>query len=158
MLGLFDRPAPEDEIAALRASPAIENLTDALAGLWQTAWNEAVTTLRDVGLLAAGAETEGAEWLDAHPPIRQDLGEQRRQDHAEAWREGHRRLYEHLKGKAKSLPDTIEEMAPLYAAVLHGCRAGKGQEAFDEVYTARIQRRDKTFSHFKHYNKDKLGA
>ena len=32
MIGLFDRPAEEDEIAALRAEPAIAGLTDALAG------------------------------------------------------------------------------------------------------------------------------
>ncbi len=43
MLGLFDRPASEDEIAALRAARVVPGLTDALAGLSQGAWNEAVT-------------------------------------------------------------------------------------------------------------------
>ena len=32
------------------------------------------------------------------------------------------------------MPDTLEAMAPLYAAVAHGCPAGKHQEALVEVY------------------------
>ena len=125
LLGLFDRPAPEDEIAALRAPPPVAGLTDTLAGLTEGAWNEAVTALRDVGLLARGAETEEADGLDAHPLVREHYGEQLRREQPEAWREGHRRLYEHLKEKAKPLPENVEEMAPLYAAVVHGCRAGE---------------------------------
>src|SRR5262249_29789837 len=73
MLGLFDRPAPEDEIAALRGEPAVAGLTDALSGLRRDAWNEAVTALRDVGLLSGGAETEDGERLDAHPLVREHL-------------------------------------------------------------------------------------
>ena len=152
MLGLFDRPAPKDEIAAVRKAPAIEGLTDALEGLPRDAWNEAVTALRDVGLLAGGSETEEAERLDAHPLVREHFGEQLRREQPEAWREGHRRLYEHLKGKAKERPETVEEMAPLYAAVVHGCLAGKNQEARYEVWRKRILRGEEAF------NIRKLGA
>jgi tetratricopeptide (TPR) repeat protein len=146
MLGLFDRPADEDEIAAVREAPAIEGLTDALERLPRDAWNEAVTALRDVGLLAGGSETEEAERLDAHPLVREHFGEQLRREKPEAWREGHRRLYVYLKGKAKPRPETIEEMAPLYAAVVHGCLAGKNQEALDEVWWERIRRKNEGFS------------
>jgi tetratricopeptide (TPR) repeat protein len=146
MLGLFDRPAPQDEIAVLRAEPAIAGLTDALGGLRRDAWNEAVTALRDVGLLSGGAETEDGERLDAHPLVREHFGEQLRREQPEAWREGHRRLFEHLKGKAEPLPNTIEEMAPLYAAVVHGCLAGKNQDAYQDVYRRRIRRGNEFFS------------
>jgi tetratricopeptide (TPR) repeat protein len=145
MLGLFDRPAPEDEIAVLRAEPVIPGLTDALAGLTQSAWNEAVTALRDVRLLAE-SDMEETERLDAHPLVREYFGEQLWREQPEAWREGHRRLYEHLKEKAKPLPDTIEEMAPLYAAVVHGCLAGLNREAEREVYRKRIRRGNEYFS------------
>jgi tetratricopeptide (TPR) repeat protein len=37
-------------------------------------------------------------------------------------------------------------MAPLYAAVAHGCAAGRHQEALDEVYWGRITRGDEFFS------------
>jgi ATP/maltotriose-dependent transcriptional regulator MalT len=43
-------------------------------------------------------------------------------------------------------------MGPLYAAVVHGCRAGRNQEALDEVYKKRIQRGN------EHFNPKKLGA
>jgi nucleoside phosphorylase len=146
MLGLFDRPAPEDEIAALRAKPSIAGMTELLDGLSESAWNEAITTLRDVGLLAAGSEIEDADELDAHPLVREHFGEQLRHEHADAWQEGHRRLYEHLKKKAKPLPETLEEMAPLYAAVVHGCLAGEAQTALAEVFVARVRRQEEAFS------------
>jgi tetratricopeptide (TPR) repeat protein len=90
--------------------------------------------------------------LDAHPLVREHFGEQLRKEQPDAWREGHRRLYEHLKASAKELPETIEEMRPLYAAVVHGCLAGMNQEALDSVYWKRIQRGDESF------NSRKLGA
>jgi nucleoside phosphorylase/tetratricopeptide (TPR) repeat protein len=141
MIGLFDRPAEEDEIAALRAEPVVRGLTDALAGAGGPAWSKAVAKLRRVGLLA-----EQGKKLDTHPLVREHYGEQLRREQPEAWREGHRRLYEHLKKKAKPLPETVEEMAPLYAAVVHGCQAGKSQEALDEVLWTRIQREKDGFS------------
>jgi len=46
----------------------------------------------------------------------------------------------------KPRPDTVEEMQPLYEAVYHGCRAGRWQQAWDEVYVARIQRGNEAYS------------
>ena len=63
--------------------------------------------------------------LDAHPLVREHFGQRLREQHPDAWREGHSRLYEHLRDTAEDLPETIEDMAPLYAAVAHGCRAGR---------------------------------
>jgi tetratricopeptide (TPR) repeat protein len=146
MLGLFDAPALEDEIFALRASPPIVGMTDLLDGLSESAWNETITTLRDVGLLATASDTKDADELDAHPLVREHFSEQLHNEHPEAWQEGHLRLYEHLKKKAKPLPETIEEMAPLYAAVIHGCLAGKNHEARNEVLRHRIWRGGEAFS------------
>ena len=104
MLGLFDRPADEGEIAALRAEPMVPGLTDEVVGIGVKDWNRAVAKLRRVGLVAA---TEGAQdrRLDAHPLVREHFGDEVRQKQAEAWREGHRRLYEHLKEMAKELSE-----------------------------------------------------
>jgi tetratricopeptide (TPR) repeat protein len=84
--------------------------------------------------------------LDAHPLVREHFGAQLRQEHPDAWREGNDRLYEHLKAAVPERPNTLEAMMPLYAAVAHGCRAGRHQEALDEVYWGRITRRDEFFS------------
>ena len=69
-----------------------------------------------------------------------------------AWKEAHSRLYEHYKDTAEELPGTVEKMAPLYAAVAHGCQAGRHQEALDDVFWGRIQRGREAFS------SKKLGA
>src|SRR5262249_10327666 len=60
--------------------------------------------------------------------------------------EAYRRLYAYYTTQAKDLPDAIEEMAPLYAAVVHGCQAGRYQEVYDTVYRKRIHRWNEVFS------------
>ena len=136
LMGLFDRPAEGGAIRALLAEPAIAGLTEALVGLPHDDWQYAVADLREVRLLDADDEAD-PDALDAHPLVREHFGEQLRQTNAAAWREAHGRLYEYYKGRAPELPDTLEAMAPLYAAVAHGCAAGRHQEALDEVYWRR---------------------
>lgn len=145
LMGFFDRPATKDEMDALRALPWIEGLTDGLEGVLESDWNEAVTTLRDVGLMSV-AKFEHDETLDAHPLVRQHFGELLEQDNLDAYREGHRRLYEFLQRKAPPFPDTLADMEPLYNAVVHGCLAGRNQEALDEVWEKRILRGEEQFS------------
>jgi len=145
MLGLFDRPARAEELVALRAAPTIPNLTEHIQPLSEAGWLRLVDKLRQVRLIAPQSRHQ-PEALDAHPLVREHFGQQLRGEYPEAWREGHNRLYEHLKAAAKEYPDTIEEMMPLYAAVAHGCQAGRHQEALDEVYWRRILRGEKHFS------------
>jgi hypothetical protein len=126
LLGLFDRPADGDAIVALRAEPVIPELNESLVGLAEDDWQWTLSNLHDCGLLADPAV------LDAHPLVRSYFGDQLAERHPVAWTAGQTRLYEHFKDAAPELPDTLEEMMPLYAAVVHGCRAGKHQEAYDE--------------------------
>ncbi len=144
MLGLFDRPADTGSIDALRAEPAIPDLTDHINGLGEVEWLRLLYELRRVKLIAPGSE-HNPDVLDAHPLVREHFGRQLQGQYPDAWWEGNNRLYEHLKATAKELPNTIEEMAPLFAAVTHGCQAGRHQEALDEVYWPLISRRDEQF-------------
>lgn len=145
MLGLFDRPAKAEEIAALRAAPPIPDLTEHIQGLSEADWLRLLGKLRGANLIAPESRHR-PDMLDAHPLVREHFGQQLRQEHPDAWREGNDRLYEHLKATAKQYPDTIEEMAPLYAAVAHGCQAGRHQEALYEVFWRRIRREREAFS------------
>jgi tetratricopeptide (TPR) repeat protein len=145
LLGLFDRPAEAGALKALRAAPPIPGLTEPLVDLSDEDWRLAAGTLREHSLLAA-ADTEEADTLDAHPLVRACFAEELESHHLAAWQEGNRRLYEHLRQAAPDLPDTLEAMQPLYAAIVHGCRAGRQQEAMDEVYYRRILRGDEHFS------------
>jgi len=143
--GLFDRPATQDEIDALRAEPAIPGLTDELVGLGDAGWNFARANLCDHGLLDPTADETT---LDAHPLIREYFAEQLEGTKASedssfilppsSFREAHRRLYEHLKQSVREeLPDNLNDMMPLYHAVAHGCKAGLYKETYD-LYIERI--------------------
>ena len=132
MVGLFDRPASGDCLAALRAAPAIAGLTDPIVGVDEGAWQRAVGRLREVRLLAP-PDPAAPEALDAHPLVREWFGERLRQTNEAAWKAAHGRLYEHLRDTTKEGDTpTLEDLAPLYQAIAHGCRAGRHQEALDE--------------------------
>lgn len=123
-----------------------------MQGLAHKDWQYAVENLRAARLLSERDPHE-PDTLDCHPLLREHFGDRLREGNPQAWREAHSRLYEYYKKSCgKELPDTIEEMAPLYAAVAHGCQAGRHQEALAEVYRLRIQRGNAFF------NKRKLGA
>jgi hypothetical protein len=138
LLGLFDRPASPKALAALRAEPVIPRLTDSLSGAIEEDWQLAVSALREHGLLLP-ADPKQPATLDAHPMVRVYFQEDLETNYPEAWQVGNLRLYEHLQTEAPHLPDSLEAMEPLFSAVLHGCRAGRQQAAF-EVYRRRIQR------------------
>jgi tetratricopeptide (TPR) repeat protein len=151
LLGFFDRPADAASIEALRAKPVIKGLTENLVGVSREDWRIAVTTLRDHGLLTE-ADPREPDTLDAHPLVRAHFAGALAEGEEKSWVEGNLRLYEHLCRAAPDLPETLEEMQPLYAAILHGCRAGRQQEVMIQLYWRRIQRGDEAF------NAKKLGA
>jgi tetratricopeptide (TPR) repeat protein len=72
--------------------------------------------------------------------VREYFGRRLREQHPEAWRAAHRRLYEHLCTTTEDKPQPkLEDLQPLYQAVAHGCQAGMQQEAL-EVFDNRINR------------------
>jgi tetratricopeptide (TPR) repeat protein len=159
ILGLFDRPAEAGAIEALRAGPVIAGLTDELAGLSGADWRYALDSLRRARLLVVDQPPEGLEpsggyppagasedTLDCHPLVREHFGERLQAEHPNAWRQAHSRLYEYYRDQALELPDTLAEMTPLFAAVVHGCQAGRHQEVLDEVYWPRISRGEEAYS------------
>ncbi len=178
LLGYFDRPAAPDLLAALRAAPPIAGLTEALfeetpaqprPGLlrWlrprkpsprpipDADWTTTLANLADCGLVERDPARPGSGALDAHPLVREVLAAALAQRAPEAWREGHRRLYERLKAAAPHRPEGLDGLQPLYQAVAHGCRAGLWQEACDEVYHDRILRGT---GNDGFYSTQKLGA
>ena len=133
-VGLFDRPASGDCLKALRAKPAIAGLTDALVDLSDEQWRRNVERLRDVRLLAP-RDPSDPEALDAHPLVREWFGDRLRATNEAAWKAAHSRLYDHLRDTThEGETPTLADLAPLYHAIAHGCRAGRQQEALDEVY------------------------
>nr|VFK51865.1 MAG: AAA ATPase domain-containing protein [Candidatus Kentron sp. TUN] len=145
LLSFFDRPAPDDALAALRRAPAIPGLTDSLVDITQEDWNIALESLRDLGLVSGQ--------MDTHPLVRAYFAEQL--GGTSAWKDGHRRLYEHLTQSSPHQPHTLEGLQPLYQAVAHGCQAGLHEKACADVYRDRILRGT---GHGGFYSTKTLGA
>jgi hypothetical protein len=152
LLGFFDRPATPENLAALRAAPAITGLTEALIELKPTRWNATLKRLQDLRLLEHDPSTAR---LDAHPLLREYFAATLSKHQPEAWQEGHRRLYQQLKDSVPYHPEGLTGLQPLYQSVVHGCRAGLYQQALDEVYFGRILRGSGPDGN---YSANKLGA
>jgi tetratricopeptide (TPR) repeat protein len=151
IMGLFDRPAPSGAIEALKAKPAIEGLTTEVQKLSNEDWQYAVNNLRTARLLAP-EDKNSPDTLDAHPLVREHFGEKLTNSNPAAWKEAHSRLYQYYKNsQPKEYPETLEGMTPLFAAVAHGCQAGRHQEAMNEIFYKRIDRGEAFVAH-------KLGA
>jgi len=150
LLGLFSRPAPQAALDDLMKPPVISGLTDHLSRCRESDWLRLLQKLRDFKLIARESKHR-PDVIDCHPLIREHFGHKLREKAPGAWRLAHERLYEYYKNLpqklyGKELPDTLEEMEPLFAAVAHGCQAGKHQEALYDVYWDRIRRRNEAYS------------
>ncbi len=157
IIGLFYRPTSADLLNALRKNPVIHGLTDAIVGMDDAAWKHAVNSLREARLLSPQDESASGA-LDAHPLVREWFGESLRKNNEKAWRAAHSRLFEHLRDTTQEGDrPTLEDLAPLYQAIAHGCRAGRYQEALAEVYKNRICRRLPDGA-LEFYSSKKLGA
>ena len=151
MLGLFDRPATAEALADLKAPPAIPDLTDSLTRLGRVEWARVISRLRRARLLSQ-PDPKKPDSLDTHPLVREYFGEQLRRQFPLAWREGNNRLYMHFTTQARELPSSVEEMEPLFQAIVFGCNAGRETDALHDIYFARIMRGQEM------YAANKLGA
>jgi tetratricopeptide (TPR) repeat protein len=136
LLGLFDRPAPADCLAALRGGEPIPGLTEEWTGTRATDWNIALSRLQEINLVSVGEE--GA--VDCHPLLREYFAMRLKEKHPDAFRAGHSRLFDHLCASTEHRPETLAGLQPLYQAVTHGCLAGRQQEAREKVHRDRILR------------------
>ena len=149
LLGFFEHLASRESLRALRAAPAIPNLTRPLVNLKPELWKATLRRLDECGLAYFDADTGS---LDAHPLVREYLAEALRTKLPDAWREGHRRIYEQLKASVPHHPEGLAGLQPLYQAVAHGCLAGLQQTVCNEVYWGRVCRGKEA------YATKKLGA
>jgi tetratricopeptide (TPR) repeat protein len=138
LVGLFDRPADEAAVAALRRAPAIPRLTDVLVDAGDDDWRVALRPLREAGLLAPESPQQPGT-LDAHPLVRAHFGELLRREQPEAWRAAHARLYEHYLAGAPEVAWNVAGFGRMVDTVLHGCHAGRHAEVYREVYRRRIR-------------------
>ncbi len=141
LLGLFDRPVDAAVLQELFQSQ-IPNLT---ADIDLKTWETATKNLRDKHRLLV-VNNDNPDQLDCHPLLREYLGQQLRESQPDAWTQAHALLFKYYNAlPEKELPDTLEEMQPLFNAVAHGCAAGLHQQALHEVFNPRIRRKNQNY-------------
>ncbi|MFI0400008.1 MAG: SEFIR domain-containing protein [Thiolinea sp.] len=145
LLGLFDHPIETDVLQVLWQAQ-VPNLT---AGIPEKAWKVAIRDLREKHRMLSAHEIR-PDLLDCHPLIREYFGGQLQAQQPQVWQQAHGRLYEYYKALpeklyGKFLPDTLEEMQPLFSAVAHGCKASLHQKTMDEILWHRIRRKDELY-------------
>ncbi len=145
MMGLFDQAADAGAIDVLRKGAAIPGLTERLQAISEEEWQLALANLQAARLLAV-PDSANMGTLDCHPLVREHFREQFKTSNPVGWREAHGRLYEYYKSATVELPDTLEDMSPLFAAMRHGCMAGRHREAVRDVGWPRICRGPQFFS------------
>ena len=74
--------------------------------------------------LLSKANPKDPHELDAHPVVRAFFAGRLEETAPEAAKAAHEILYRHYAAAAPDLPDTLDEMQPLFHAVQHGVKAG----------------------------------
>lgn len=136
LFGLLDRPLDSQTQAALLAPPAIPELNELLVGLNESKLNSIVLRLRRKGILLPRSEHTPHE-IDAHPIVRQHLDITLQRRSMGAWKQGRSRICSHLLQSSPRLPETWDQMAPIYAAIPHGVAAGRAREMV-QIYKDRV--------------------
>ena len=170
LLGLFDRPADGPALDALLARH-IPWLTDELffEQIHKSEWmglrkrsevreltprergqriRFAKERLRKLRLLSEVNPKDTLE-LDAHPVVRAFFAGRLQETAPKPAKAAHDILYRHYEAAAPDLPDTLDQMQPLFYAVQHGVRAGRAEEVWESVFWRRINRRGKQHLTFR---------
>ena len=143
LLGLFDRPAPLDLLTELLRYETMDGLNDAFVGI---DFEEAVDELREIKLVV-GSSRMAEEVVDTHPLIREYFTQVLQQENKAAWNSAHKHLFDYLRHSVHAAqPDRIEQLDPLFQAVIHGCKAVLHQAALHDVYLPRIMRGEQYFA------------
>ncbi|MCK5902984.1 MAG: hypothetical protein KAG28_07530 [Cocleimonas sp.] len=149
LMGLFDYPVSKDAIRHLRQAK-IPQLTDQLEN--HSDWVYALDGLRQQRIVNDD-NPKYPNTIAAHPLVRKYFAKRLKQQAPKAWQQAHQTLYHYYKDLPETqASDTVEQMQPLFSAIAHGCAAGMYQQALEEIYWPRIQRKG------DNYLCNKLGA
>ena len=140
LYGLFDGPVSYDLLRVILEPPEIPDLTEGLFELPRARLNQLVHQLQKCSLIYASSSASSDDVVvDLHPLVREYFSIRLKEECLTSFEKAHGRLFEHFRNVSQnSLPDS-EDITPLYRAVIHGCQAGRHQEARD-AYVYRIQR------------------
>jgi hypothetical protein len=135
----FDRPADWDAVMfVINSKEGAAALTVPWLHLNADNWQDVFENLVAANLVLPS----GGGQIALHPNVQFCVYEDFRKGMPEACAEVHRRLYSYFVAvPKKELPDSVEEMEPLFRACWHGCNAGDFQRTFTEIAYNKISRK-----------------
>ncbi len=150
LMGLFDRPAPAEALEALHLEEIFQKL-EVDSEVSEAGWKYAVRNLRRLSLLAQADDFE-PDSLDCHPLIREYFSDAFKSSRPEIWTAAHHKLFDYYRSRpTEHRPESLPQLEPLFAAVMHGCEAGLYRRALDDIFLDRI-------NHNQSYSTKVIGA
>ncbi len=128
MLGLFDRPAEQDEVdGVLSADPGSPLFADFGRQSWVRKC-AVLERLRSLRVLTANNSLRPST-IDSHPIVRDHFGGRLEKSQPDLWREGHRRIAAHLEERSAHADGRLLRTQLVLESVAHACRAHDYQHA-----------------------------
>lgn len=146
---LFERPAPWGALRALQDANPIPGLTSALHKADIARIRKSLARISLWRLASCDLALDAPE-IAMHPALAQRF---RSMLDPDASRLAHSVLFDWYRSLPESeQPDSLEQLEPLYRAIVHGCKAGRYLSAYQHVYLERILRGS------VYYTQNQLGA
>jgi tetratricopeptide (TPR) repeat protein/transcriptional regulator with XRE-family HTH domain len=129
IVSLFDRAVNLKDVRRFADIANIPLLTERSRDFGHEDWRYCIAFLKEANLISAHI-VEGDLVLDCHPIVRDFVANHLENSSRDDWVESHSVIFEMLQKSAESDPDSMQELEPLFRAVIHGAQACRYEEAF----------------------------
>ena len=149
LISMFDRTVHLDDIKALVDSNQIDGLTSNLRDLLAAKWSYSLKQLEDANLISV-RDYKNHTSIDCHPIVRDFVADYLKKENPRLWTEGNEAIFYMLQESAVANPSSMNELEPLFRAVIHGAQAGKYEESF-RLYFEKIKKGYTMLTEGSHY-------
>jgi tetratricopeptide (TPR) repeat protein/transcriptional regulator with XRE-family HTH domain len=144
IVSLFDRAVNLKDVRQFAATANIPLLTEQSRDFGHEDWRYCIAFLKEANLISAYI-VDGDLVLDCHPIVRDFVANHLENTAYDDWVNSHSVIFEMLQRSADSDPESMQELEPLFRAVIHGAQACRYEEAFG-LYFEKIKKRQFSIS------------
>lgn len=138
LVSLIDRTTDVEEIKDTARLRSEKGISDNIASISDSEFMYAIQELVLAKLINC-KEVHGKETVECHPLVKDYILKELQECRREEWRKGNELVFDHLLSQTRDDAKSMEELEPLFRAVVHGTRAGKFEESFD-LYFSKIKK------------------
>lgn len=138
LISMFDRAVSQEDLLKFISIEKVPNLTENLKAFDQDRWRYTVDLLEEAQLIVT--QRKGKQlMLDCHPIVRDVVSFYLETENYETWVTAHSMIFDFLVSNAVAEPSNMNELEPLFRAVIHAIQAARINEAF-VVYFEKIKK------------------